>query len=370
VSRRLALLALIALGALAASAPPAFAIAHAPPSFFGVIADGPLSTVRERPRLLDRELDRMAVAGVGTVRAPFWWSALQPVRPGTGPVPTRWRPVDRLVAEAARRRIAVLPVILGSPPWAAAHPFAKISRPSDLGAFGDFLQTLAARYGSRGSLWERLRKKGIRPRPIRRWQIWNEPQFEGYWGGPDWQASYIQALAAARRGLKKADPRAQVVLAGLTNMGWRDLAGLYRAGVRPHFDLAAVQTFTARPESVLTAARLTRRVMTRNGDGAKPLLLTEVAWAATRGRPGLRLPTIQVSPTAQARNLEALFALAEANRHALGLDGVVWATWLSSYAATRTVFDYTGLRRYDRRSGRATSMPALGAFRRVARAGD
>jgi hypothetical protein len=366
LSRRLAIAALIALGMLAAGAPPAFAISHAPAPFFGVIADGPLSTVHQHPRLLRPELDRMAMTGVGTVRAPFWWSALQPERTGA----TRWGPVDRLVAEAARRRISVLPVILGSPPWAAVNPYAKISRPADLGAFEDFLRALAARYGSRGTIWDRLRKQGVRPRPIRRWQIWNEPQFEGNWGGPDWQASYVQALAAARRGLKKADRRAQVVLAGLTNMGWRDLAGLYRVGARPYFELAAVQTFTAQPENVLTAARLTRRAMAAHGDGAKPLLLTEVAWAGTRPRPGLGLPTIQVGPAAQARNLETLFALAEAARHDLRLEGVVWATWLSRYAAARTVFDYTGLRRYDRRSGRTTSMPALRAFRRVARGGD
>jgi hypothetical protein len=343
-------------------APQALAISHAPPSFYGVLAEGPLGTVHQRPAVVGAELDHMRRAGAGSVRVTVWWNAMQRHRRDR----IHWRPLDRVVAGAATRHMAVLPVIQSAPCWAAVRPCKLNARPRDMRAFGRFLRQLVARYGPDGRLWD----KHPGATPVRRWQIWNEPQFRGYWRGPDWPVTYTRALAVARANLRRVDPRAQVVLAGLSNFSWRDLSLLYRAGVRPYFDVAAVQTFTGRPENVMTAVKLVRRTMRLNGDGAKPLMLTEVAWAATGRHRTPRLPTIQVGPAAQARNLEALYALAEAARDALHIDAVFWASWVTPYGPSNRVFDYTGLRRYDGSSRRITSMPALRAFRRVARAGD
>jgi polysaccharide biosynthesis protein PslG len=356
-------LTLLALAVGGWAPPAAMGISHASPSFFGVLAGGPLSTIHQRPALLKRELDRMGEAGAGSVRVSVWWNAMQRHRKD----PVNWRPLDRIVAGAADRGIAVLPVILSAPCWAAVKPcLGRNFRPRDMKAFGHFLRQLVLRYGPRGALWRRHR----RALPIRRWQIWNEPQFPGFWRGPNWPLTYTRALAVAGRSLKKADPGARVVLAGLSNFSWRELTLLYRAGARPYFDIVAMQTFTGKPLNLLAVANRIRKVMAAHGDGAKPLLLTEVSWAAVPRRSGLALPTIQVDRTTQARNLETLYALAEAARYALRIQGVFWSTWLSEYRSRVAVFDYSGLRRYDRRGDRVTSMPALAAFRRVARAGD
>jgi polysaccharide biosynthesis protein PslG len=349
------------LAAAAGLAPPALAISHAPPSFYGAVAEGPLGTVHQRPAVLRAELDRIARAGGGSVRVSVWWSAMQRHRRD----PVDWRSVDRVVVGAATRHLTVLPVIQSSPCWAAVRPCEVNARPRDMRAFGRFLRQLASRYGPGGTAW----KGHPGAVPVRRWQIWNEPQFRGFWSGPDWPATYTRALATARASLRRVDPRAQVVMAGLSNFSWRDLAQLYRAGARPYFDVAAVQTFTSRPTNVLAAVKLVRRVMASNGDAAKPLMMTEVAWAAPGRRAGLGLRAIQVDSRTQARNLEAVYALAEAARDALHIDAVFWASWITGYRRPDRVFDYTGLRRYDSRTGRATSMPALRAFRRVARAG-
>src|SRR4051794_9163740 len=270
-------LALLALSAVGVAAPSARAISHAPPSFYGVLAEGPLGTVGQRPSVLRAELDRMSRAGVGSVRVSVWWNPMQRHRRD----PVNWRSLDRVVAGAARRGITVLPVIQSAPCWAAVLPCKRNSRPRDMRAFGRFLRELAARYGPNGKLW----KGRGGAMPIRRWQLWNEPQFQAYWRGPNWPQTYTRALAVARANLRRVDPRAQLVLAGLSNFSWRELARLYRAGARPYFDLAAVQTFTGHPESVMTAVKLVRRTMNANGDSTKPILMTEVAWAAP-GRRG------------------------------------------------------------------------------------
>jgi polysaccharide biosynthesis protein PslG len=354
--------ALLALAAGLLLAPQAFAISHAPPSFFGVLSEGPLGTVHQRPGLLGPEFERMQGAGVGSVRVSVWWNVMQRHRRDR----VTWRPLDRVVAGAAKRGMTVLPVIQSAPCWAAVRPCKLNARPRDMRAFGRFLRRLVGRYGPGGTLW----RGRSDVEPVRRWQIWNEPHFRGYWQGRNWPVTYTRALAVARANLRKVDPHAQVVLAGLSNFSWRELAQLYRAGARPYFDVAAVQTFTGQTSNVMTAVKLVRRTMDANHDRNKPLMMTEVAWAATGRRTLPRFSAIQVGRAAQARNLEAVFALAEASRDALRIDGVFWASWLSEYRSRDWVFDYSGLRRYDRHTGRITSVPALGAFRRVARAGE
>src|SRR4029450_13692727 len=151
-------------------------ISHAPPSFFGVLAGGPLGTVHQRPALLSAELDRMPRAGAGTVRVSVWWTAMQPHRRDR----VHWRPLDRVVAGTAARGMGVLPAIASAPCWAAVRPCKINSRPRALPPFGRFMRPLAARSGPGGTLW----RGRPRAKPVRRWQIWNEPHFRSNWRGP------------------------------------------------------------------------------------------------------------------------------------------------------------------------------------------
>src|SRR3954451_16940467 len=89
--------------------------AAVPRGFVGVMADGALFSPNVR---LGQEVDLMASAGVEAVRVRFYWNRAQPYPPGTpappgyvdvGGVPTSFAETDRIVAEAARRHLAVLP---------------------------------------------------------------------------------------------------------------------------------------------------------------------------------------------------------------------------------------------------------------------
>jgi hypothetical protein len=169
VTRRLALVLVIA-GALAGllTAPAGAAV---PRSFFGVMADGPLLSGRVD---VAAEQRLMRASGVGSVRVAVQWRELQP-RAGAAP---DLRALDAFVAGAARARVDVLPVVLGAPAWAAVDPGDPASPPRRAATYGRFLATLVARYGPRGSLW---RGAGAPPRrPIRRWQVWNEPDIARY----------------------------------------------------------------------------------------------------------------------------------------------------------------------------------------------
>jgi hypothetical protein len=355
VTRRLALVLVIA-GALAGllTAPAGAAV---PRSFFGVMADGPLLSGRVD---VAAEQRLMRASGVGSVRVAVQWRELQP-RAGAAP---DLRALDAFVAGAARARVDVLPVVLGAPAWAAVDPGDPASPPRLAATYGRFLATLVARYGPRGSLW---RGAGAPPRrPIRRWQVWNEPDIARYWHAREpWPRGYVRLLRGARAALRRADPGAQVVLAGLTNRSWIDVRAVYDAGGRGQFDLAAAHPFSARVANVVRIVGLVRREMRRAGDARTPLLVTEMSWSSGAGRSTLNYGWETTEAGQAARVRSALSRLAAA-RTRYRLAGVYWYTWLSPAPGAADSFSYSGLRRLDG-SGRPVSKPALGAFRAVAR---
>src|SRR5688572_18068056 len=160
---RLVLLCL--LPALLAAPPAAAAERTVPRGWLGVVADGPL-TQRDD---VAGEWDLMAGAGVESVRTAFYWPAIQ----RGGPEAADFAAADRVVLAAAARRIGVLPIVSGTPAWAARRPGDETSPPRDARSYGRFLALLVARYGPGGTLW--AEHPEVPARPIREWQVWNEP---------------------------------------------------------------------------------------------------------------------------------------------------------------------------------------------------
>jgi len=328
-----------------------------PRGWLGVVADGPLT---RDGAALDGEWDLMAASGAESVRTAFYWPSSQR-EPSVPPDLSRF---DGVVLAAARRGLPVLPIVTGTPGWAARRPGDETSPPRDPRLYAGFLTTLVARYGPQGSLWSEHPE--VRRLPIRAWQVWNEPNLTRHWTPPRGQGfarSYVRLLRAADRALERADPRARVILAGLPNESWIALRKLYRAGARRHFDAVALHPYTGRPRNVVRLAEYARREMRRFGDGRTPLWITELSWPAAQGRTETTTG-FETTDAGQARRLaDGVRRLARARRR-LRIERVFWYTWLSEEGSPNS-FDYSGLRRV--RGGRTVSVPALDAFRRVAR---
>jgi hypothetical protein len=126
-------------------------------------------------------------------------------------------------------------------------------------------------------------------------EVFNEQNLPYEWGGAPDPASYARLLAAAYRGVKRADPSVQVISAAVSqrtgglggtmeDVDWLD--GLYRAGAAASFDLLGMHAYLGSfaPESdPLTCSpmcfrdvELYRAVMERNGDAAKGAFITEI----------------------------------------------------------------------------------------------
>ncbi len=338
--------ALVALTVLVFAAPAGAAARQVP--WAGVMVDGP---VIEPTTDYDDQWTAMRAAHLGNVRLAFYWPQLEPFPGGFDFTPT-----DNLVAKAAGSGLQVLPVVLRTPEWAAKNRKKDGSPPKKATSIQPLMKALIARYGPAGTFW--TEHPEFRKLPLRDWQVYNEPELKPYWNDKRWAKGYVKVLAAANKAIKSADPGARTILAGLTNQSWADLAQVYKAGGRKHFDAAALHIYTSDAKGVGIVAKRARQVMKRNGDKRKPIWLTEVTWPSSKGkRPGAR--PWETSERGQAQKVrKGLPALARL-RKKLKIDKVVWYSWLT--VEDRTTWQtYSGLLRL--RKGKVVAVPAFKRF--------
>src|SRR5437763_9756337 len=341
---------------IALTAAPAHA--KAPRDFFGVQYGGAVAGAS--PSTQDAEWKRMAATGIRTTRTVFSWADAQPAQDQ----PPSFATTDPAVARAAADGIDVLPVVMYAPAWAREDPQNGASPPAQPDGYVGYLRALVARYGPLGSFW--LEHPELPKRPLRTWQIWNEPQLRYQWADPDWQPGYGKLLHAAHDALKQADPGCTVVLAGATDFAWDALPALYDKGdIKGEFDVAALNPYTGSAGRVLEAVHLFRAVLRKHADGRLPLWITELAWPASKGRmkapPGLK--TIVTTDKGMALRLTRAYTLLAKSR---AVQRAYWYTWASGYKSAGGIFDFTGLERFD--GTRSTATRALRAYRKVARA--
>jgi hypothetical protein len=353
---------LILVAALAVATAPAHAQRKVPPGFFGMMWDGDVSTAPVAVQ--DQQWARMASSGVEAARMVFFWSTAQPV-----PGPIDHGRTDTVVRLAASHGITLLPEVDYAPAWARAYRGRRTSPPRDPALYAAYLASLIDRYGPNGTFW--VENPDVPRRPIREWQVWNEPHLRTYWDAPRRSRfghphGYARLLKVAYRTIKQRDPGAKVVLAGLTQRAWDQLTFLYRRGrIRRFFDVATMQTFPQTASRAVRATRLFRRALNRAGDRRKPIYITEITWPASRGRTkGIEFQR-QETPAGMARRLTEAYSMLARARRPLRLARVYWYTWASQYGRGGSIFNYAGLLRYANRA--FTDQPALGAYMRSAR---
>jgi hypothetical protein len=351
---RAASLVAVVAAACAISAPASGASSR----FYGVVYDRDVSAASSAVQ--DQQFAVMRKTGVRTVRRVFSWAAAQPAE-GQSP---DFVETDAVVARAARNDIEILPIVMYAPAWARVSADDDASPPRNDDDYVAFLNALVARYGPNGTFWPE--HADVPKRPLRVWQIWNEPQLRYQWADKDWEASYGKLLNVAYSALKQADPGSRVVLAGATNFAWDALEGLYEKGhIKGKFDIAALHPYTGSAGRVVKAANLFRAVLKKHGDGRKPVWITELAWPASRGRvkPPQGLAALPTTDNGMATRLTRAYRLL---RRTHVVQRAYWYTWASSYKKSDGIFGFTGLERYDAGTGRFTATPALRAFRTIA----
>jgi hypothetical protein len=288
------------------------AAARAPRGFFGVQSWGtPTAT----------EFDAMGRSRVDVFRFNLEWSSVEPF-PGR----RAWGRYDEVVAGAARNAIRLLPVLYGSPPFAAVRSTDPPMTPSARTAFSRFVADAVRRYGPGGAFW---REHPELPYfPVATWQVWNEPNFGAYWFGRPNPRQYLTLVRLTRTAVRGVDPRARIALAGLPESRGgmpiaRYLTGLYAVrGASRLFDVVAVNPYALDQRGVVGAVKRVRTIMDRHRDRRTPIWVTEIGWATGGPRSPFRTST-QGQAALLARSYRAGLRLHSRYR----LEMMVWFSW-------------------------------------------
>jgi hypothetical protein len=372
--------AVVAAGLLLPSA--ALAQRTVPKGFFGVVADRAAVDGSVPMQAQMRHMRRVGAESVGLV---FNWVDAQPyehasdvpaakrgrfVATGPDAIPTDWSVLDRRVAAAARAGLIVRPVVIAAPRWARLHPALEFSPPKDPAQYAAFVTALVQRYGPRGTFWSSHPK--LPAMPIRSWQIWNEPVGGNgdttpsvFWSDDEpFQDRFVALMRASYAAVKAADPTATVVQGALVGKSWLQLQRIYEAGGAGTFDAVALHPYTVNPDDVLQVLRNVREVMAANGDGAKPIDITEITWPAFDITQVLQAGYSRTVVN-QAWWLRKTFQAILRERTSLGISLVLWYTWIGRDRSDADVFDHAGL--LNLANGTLREKPALRDFRRIVR---
>jgi hypothetical protein len=328
------LVVVIALGAFAASA------AAVPKTFFGVVPQSALT---------QEQFNTLKQGGVKEMRVAMIWGSMQPKRGGA----VEWSQFDPIVERAAKSGIELLPFIIGAPSWAVptanvpgaggAKAPARLPATGSAGtAWSNFLKGAVQRYGPNGTFWSE--NPMVPDKPINAWQIWNEPNFKYFVAHPN-PTEYGKLVKLSSAAIKSVDPTAEVILAGLfaKPAGARYLKGkkvihatspnyfgsyfleqMYKTnpGIKSRFQGVALHPYVARYRQLPAVIEELRGVMTREGDAAKGLWVTELGWSSEP--PQGPSNVFAVGQSGQARELKGAFSLLSQDAAKFRLRHVYW----------------------------------------------
>jgi hypothetical protein len=306
-------------------------------------------------------LARLQGAGTRWVRTFMTWPSLEPAR---GQYNAAALDALRQAGQALHARGMKLEVVVVKTPAWANGGAGELVPPTDPADFGTGMGQIATQTRGRVDAWE----------------LWNEEDSTTWFKpGPD-AGAYAGLLRAAYPRIKQADPAATVIMGGLTGNDASFLEQVYAAGGGGQFDAVSTHTDTAcllnapsvyyREPSGRVAQwsflgyREVHDVMQAHGDGAKPMILTEIGWSTTTAICGQGQSAGKkaggVSEADQARFLQQAY-------HCLAETPYVQAAFWFNHqdGPDDTEYERFGLLRPD-----GSPKPAWDAFRTVGLQGD
>jgi hypothetical protein len=240
-----------------------------------------------------QSLELLGDAGFHFIRQEFVWEDIEVH--GKGDFVDRrndpdgvdaWAKYDQIVETAEANNIEIIARLSNPPSWTRAltDTIGSFAPPDDFNDFGDFAATVVERYRGR----------------IHYYQLWNEPNGNEEWGLQDVNPeAYTELLCTGYRRIKEIDPQAVVLAGALTPTVAMDgrnmndlifLQRMYNAGAGDCFDVFSAQGYglwsgptdhRLRPAVInFPHHEFLRDIMVRNGDGEKPIWISEMGWNA------------------------------------------------------------------------------------------
>ncbi len=256
---------------------------------FGVAIGGDLAN---NAATQPAEFAKMRAGGLRYARVDASWGYIQP-----SPTIWQWAVYDTLVANLARADMYMYPILCYSTPWAASTVGDPFTPPADHTVFANFASEVAKRYGVNGSFW--LARSDLPYRPVRNFEVWNEPNYDLFWHGPlATPANYADLYLAARTAIHAVNPATRVVTGGLLDSSDSDgpvgLNGkawlssmLSSMTITEHASVDALgwHPYRQEPDNLITATNSVAAMLTSFGLVNRPIEITEVGFFAYGYKP-------------------------------------------------------------------------------------
>ena len=227
----------------------------------------------------------------------LWWSGIN-----TAPGVYDWSLFDQVWAKLRAQGVTdVVYSFQSVPSWACNCPDGD-RPPTDHRYLADFATAVA----------ERAQANGL---PIRNWEAWNEPNSEkGYWLGTVPQM--ITMARTVHTAIKAVDPTYRVLTPAPQGNSAQWMDGYLAAGGGAYADTIAFHGYTSSaPEAIIPLIDQYKAVLSKHGQGGKPIWDTEAMGLGSGGTP---------VPTSQHANLLAIYYLVHFSE---GVERFYWYTW-------------------------------------------
>lgn len=200
-------------------------------------------------------------------------------------LPYDWAEHDELLAACARAGLRPIGLLAGTACYATGRPRGECWSKGwpPLARFAPdwkrYVGACVERYGPDGRFW--AEHPELEPRPVRTWEVWNEPNLAHFWAPEPDPRAYAELLEQTAAAIRGVDPRATVLVGGLTAPHRRArqwIVDLFATpGVRRHFDGVAIHPYARTPREVAELCRWFAHI------ARAPLYITEVGWATAGG---------------------------------------------------------------------------------------
>lgn len=187
----------------------------------GLCEDYPEETTTKA--IIRSDMELLKRSGISLLRISFGWDAME-----TSPGVYNWLFWDDYVRTAVEEYdITLVPYVCYTPSWNSTGDTTNFwnHTPKDYEAFGRFMEALVSRYKP----W------------IKTWELWNEPDIDAYWSGSATDLAKLTKIGSTA--VRKADPTAKVVLAGLAHRTEFTRELFRDHGISPYVDIVNCHSY-------------------------------------------------------------------------------------------------------------------------------
>jgi hypothetical protein len=187
----------------------------------GLCEDYPEETTT--PELIKGDMELLKRTGINLLRISFGWDGID-----TAKGKFDWLFWDDYVRTAVDDYgITLVPYICYTPKWNSTGDTSNYwnHTPIDYDEFGVFVEALVSRFKDR----------------IKTWELWNEPDIKEYWSGKAEDLARLTKIGV--QAVRKADPTAKIVLAGLAGRTEFTRSLFRDYGISPYVDIVNCHSY-------------------------------------------------------------------------------------------------------------------------------